>query len=107
MGRNMMEDTESFLQLHCFGKLDRSFVLAMYKHSEPRLCYPNQVLLKEQQYGNEMFILRHGTVRVEKGGKALVELHSGVVIGELAVMGNDKRRTATVVCTSLCLIRVV
>lgn len=104
---NLLEDTESFVGLKCFEKLDREFVMALHDNSEPRLCYPNQVLIKEHALGDEMFILRSGKVSVLKGGKFMAELHSGVVIGELAVMGTDKRRTATVVCSSLCLIRVV
>ncbi len=57
--------------------------------------------------GEEMYIIRHGTVQVEKDGKKVVELPSGTVVGELAVLGTDKRRTATVKCQSLCLIRAL
>lgn len=105
--QNLMADTESFVQLQCFKKLDKEFVLTLREHSEPRLCYPNQVLMKENAYGNEMYILRAGEVKIEKGRKFITSLGPGVVIGELAVLGSDKRRTATVTCTSLCLIRVL
>lgn len=104
---NLMADTESFLQLQCFKKLDRDFVMTLRENSEPRLCYPSQVLMRENAYGNEMYILRAGEVRIEKGHKFVVSLGAGVVLGELAVLGSDKRRTATVTCTSLCLIRVL
>lgn len=104
---NLMKDVESFLNLQCFRKMDKDFVMTLRDHSEPRLCYPNQIIMKEGSYGNEMFILRAGKVKIEKGGKFVVELHSGVVLGELAVLGSDKRRTATVTCTSLCLVRVL
>lgn len=104
---NLMADTESFLHLQCFKKLDKDFVMTLRENSEPRLCYPNQVLMKENAYGNEMYILRAGQVKIEKGHKFVVSLGAGVVLGELAVLGSDKRRTATVTCTSLCLIRVL
>jgi len=104
---NLMADTESFLHLQCFKKLDKDFVMTLRENSEPRLCYPNQVLMKENAYGNEMYILRAGEVKIEKGHKFIVKLGAGVVLGELAVLGSDKRRTATVTCTSLCLIRVL
>jgi len=39
--------------------------------------------------------------------KLIVTLGSGVVLGELAVLGSDKRRKATVTCSSLCLIRTL
>lgn len=105
--QGLMADTESFLTLDCFKNLDTDFIMAVREHSEPRLCYPGQVLMKENAYGVEMFILRAGKVKVEKNNKLVAELSSGVVLGELAVLGSDKRRTATVTCTSLCLIRVV
>jgi CRP-like cAMP-binding protein len=104
---NLMADTESFLHLACFKKLDKDFVMTLRENSEPRLCYPNQVLMKENAYGNEMYILRAGEVRIEKGHKFVVSLGAGVVLGELAVLGSDKRRTANVTCNSLCLIRVL
>lgn len=104
---NLMADTESFLNLACFQKLDKDFVMTLRENSEPRLCYPNQVLMKENAYGNEMYILRAGEVKIEKSHKFVVSLGAGVVLGELAVLGSDKRRTATVTCTSLCLIRVL
>jgi len=105
--RNLMQDTESFLNLKCFAGLDREFVLKLREHSEPRLGYPNQVLMKENHFGDEMYILRAGTVKISKNGKFVVELPAGVVLGELAVLGSDKRRTATVTCSSLCLVRVL
>jgi CRP-like cAMP-binding protein len=105
--QDLMQDTDSFLKLDCFKGLDRDFVMTLREHSEPRLCYPNQVLMRENAYGNEMYVLRAGTVKVEKQGKFICDLSSGVVLGELAVLGSDKRRMATVICTSLCLFRVL
>jgi len=105
--QNLMQDTDSFLKLDCFKGLDKDFVMTLREFSEPRLCYPNQVLMRENAYGNEMYVLRAGRVKVEKQGKFIVELGSGVVLGELAVLGSDKRRLATVICTSLCLFRVL
>merc|ERR1712039_216073 len=105
--QNLMADTESFVNLKCFRKLDRDFVLTLRANSEPRLCYPKQILMKEGHFGDEMYILRSGTVKIEKDGKFVVELPSGTVLGELAVLGTDKRRTATVTCTSLCFVRAL
>lgn len=105
--QSLMMDTDAICNLACFKRLDRDFVLALCEHLEPRLCYPNGVLMRENNYGNEMYILQAGSVKVEKGGKFLVKLNGGVVLGELAVLGADKRRTATVTCTSLSLVYVL
>lgn len=105
--QNLMADTESFVNLQCFRNLDRDFVLTLRENSEPRLCYPNQVLIKEHNMGDEMYVIRSGAVKVEKDGHFVVALPEGTVIGELAVLGTDKKRTATVTCTSMCLIRAL
>eukprot|EP00927_Polykrikos_kofoidii_P044213 TRINITY_DN38242_c0_g1_i1.p1 TRINITY_DN38242_c0_g1~~TRINITY_DN38242_c0_g1_i1.p1 ORF type:complete len:394 (-),score=65.68 TRINITY_DN38242_c0_g1_i1:49-1230(-) len=111
--QRLLDDQETFFNLKCFDGLDRDFVGALRDHSEPRLCFPKQFLMRENEYGDEMYVLRSGQVRVERNGATVVELGSradpfqGIVLGDIAVLGSDKRRTATVVCTSLCLIRVV
>lgn len=105
--QNLMLDTEAICSLECFKRLDKDFVLRLCQHMEPRLYYPNQALMKENNYGNEMYILQAGQVKVEKGGKFLVKLSGGVVIGELAVLGADKRRTATVTSVTLSLCYVL
>jgi len=105
--RDLMQDTESFLKLRCFEGLDQDFIMTLRKNSEPRMGYPGETLMKEYHFGNEMFILRAGTVKILKDDKFVVELPAGVVFGELAVLGSDKRRTATVKSSALCLLRVL
>mmetsp|Transcript_119690 Transcript_119690/g.334079 ORF Transcript_119690/g.334079 Transcript_119690/m.334079 type:complete len:414 (-) Transcript_119690:142-1383(-) len=105
--QNLMSDVNSFVNLQCFRHLDRDFVLALRENSEPRLYYPNQILMKEGQLGDEMFILRAGKVKIEKDRKLLVELPAGTVLGELAVLGSNKVRSATATCISLCFLRVL
>jgi len=103
----LMADMNQFLELDCFRGLDPEFIMSLRDHSEPRLIYPNQVLMRENNYGNEMYVIRSGKVHIEKGGKWIMQLDHGVVLGELAVLGSDKRRMATVMSDSLCLIRVI
>lgn len=105
--RNLMADTDSFVKLACFKNLHTDFVMALREHSEPRLCYPGQVIMKESHFGDEMYVLRGGSVSIHKGGAHIVDLPAGVVLGELAVLGTDKRRTATVTAKSLCLVRAI
>jgi len=104
---NLMADMQSFLDLRCFQGLDHDFVLELRENSEPRLGFPNQTLMKENHFGDEMYILRAGAVKIWKNEKFVVQLPAGVVLGELAVLGSDKRRTATVTCSTLCLIRAL
>lgn len=105
--QDVMADFETFCRLDCFKKHDPDFVMALCTHLEPRLVYPQSVLMRENNYGNEMYILHVGQVNIEKGGKFIVKLNGGVVLGELAVLGSDKRRSATVTCLTLCLVYVL
>jgi len=105
--QNIMGDKDTFCDLKCFEKLERDFVLALCKELEPRLMYPGMFMMKEGEIGHEMFIVHAGKVDVEKGGRILASLGGGVVLGELAVLGSDKRRTATVRVTEVTLAYVL
>eukprot|EP00933_Yihiella_yeosuensis_P018435 TRINITY_DN15129_c0_g2_i4.p1 TRINITY_DN15129_c0_g2~~TRINITY_DN15129_c0_g2_i4.p1 ORF type:complete len:362 (+),score=76.69 TRINITY_DN15129_c0_g2_i4:76-1161(+) len=102
--QGLTADISGFCDLACFKRLERKFVAALCEQLEPRLLYAGHAMMKEGDIGHEMFILHAGSVSVEKGGQRLASLGGGVVLGELAVLGSDKRRTATVTCTALCLV---
>mmetsp|Transcript_59838 Transcript_59838/g.175560 ORF Transcript_59838/g.175560 Transcript_59838/m.175560 type:complete len:880 (+) Transcript_59838:138-2777(+) len=99
----LVDDVASFTALECFRGLDEAVIESLHRNSEPRLGYPGQTLIQEDDLGAEMYIILSGGVTIFKGGKKIIELPSGIAIGELAVLGPDKRRTATVVCSSLCI----
>jgi len=105
--QNLTSDKDGFCTLKCFSKLERDFVLALCNELEPRLLYPGSIMMKEAEVGYEMFIVHAGRVNIEKNGRVIAELNGGVVLGELAVLGSDKRRTATVRCTDICLVYVL
>lgn len=45
--------------------------------------------------GFEMFIVQSGKVEVLNGSEKVSELGGGEVLGDVAVLGGDKRRTET------------
>jgi len=77
------------------------------EYLEPRLYYPGMAVMKEGEMGFEMFIVHAGRVEVLKGSKPVAELGGGVVLGDVAVFGSDKRRTATVKCLEPTMIYVL
>ncbi|CAJ1336948.1 unnamed protein product, partial [Effrenium voratum] len=105
--QNLSGDTDAFCDLPCFAKMERAFVKHTCEHLEPRLYYPGMALMKEGEMGFEMFIVHLGKVEVLKGSKKVAELGGGVVLGDVAVFGSDKRRTATVKCVEPTLIYVL
>ncbi|CAK9020195.1 unnamed protein product [Durusdinium trenchii] len=90
-----------------FRKQERECVRKICEFLEPRLYYPGMALMKEGEMGFEMFILHSGKVEVLKGSKVVAELGGGVVLGDVAVLGSDKRRSATVKCLECTLVYVL
>jgi len=103
----LVANAETFVTLDCFRSLEKKCVLQLHANSEPRICYPGQVLMMEGTLGKDMFVFLSGACRVEKDGRLLAELSRGAVLGELAVIGLDRVRSATVVCSSLSVVRVL
>mmetsp|Transcript_48340 Transcript_48340/g.90497 ORF Transcript_48340/g.90497 Transcript_48340/m.90497 type:complete len:348 (-) Transcript_48340:141-1184(-) len=105
--QNVAGDTDAFCSLPFFAKFERDFVKHICEYLEPRLYYPGMAVMKEGEMGFEMFIIHMGKVEVVKGSKRVAELSGGVVLGDVAVFGSDKRRTATVKCLELTMIYVL
>lgn len=100
---------EELKRMRCFRDLTEDFVMAISKHLEFRLFYEDDRLMKEGESGNELFILMHGSLRIEvgPGGSTFSKEvdNPGEVFGEMAVLGTDKRRTATVIAKTVTLVR--
>lgn len=105
--QNLMGDSSSFLNLKCWQHVEQEFVQALLKHLEPRIYYPGMVLMRENEHGNEMYIVHTGTLNIDRNGVVVDAVEGPVLIGELAVIGNDKRRTATISCTKMALVYVL
>jgi len=65
---------------------------------EPKFCERNGLIIKEGDFGSEMYILKSGVVEITKSTLedeeyTLVKLNSdmNVFFGELALLDNDKR----------------
>lgn len=109
MQEKLVDELETFCSLPVFRRLGFSgdFVKALFENAERRLLYPGHVLMREGAQGDEMFVLGVGQASIEQGGEIVSTVSDGEPLGELAVLGPDKRRRATVVCTSLSLVIVL
>jgi CRP-like cAMP-binding protein len=58
-----------------------------------------QVIIEPRQPGTGLFLIRHGTVRVEAPERT-VELGPGEIVGERALEAPDGLRSARVVCVT-------
>jgi CRP/FNR family transcriptional regulator, cyclic AMP receptor protein len=59
-----------------------------------------EILTKEGEAGHELMILLDGTVEVRHGRDVIATLGPGDVLGEIALLDGDARRSATAVATS-------
>ncbi len=79
-----------------FGALDEPF-LAGLARSMAEVTFPaGHVLIEPRAAGSGMFVIDEGTVTVQRRDVEPVELGPGEVVGELALLTEDGRRTARV-----------
>lgn len=61
-----------------------------------RLLADGELLFRENETGNEMFVIREGNVSIQRAGRELVRLSAGSYFGEMSLL-NGAPRTATAV----------
>ena len=83
-----------------FAGLDEAALAIVAAWFEAEEAVPGQRLTVEGAAGYAFFVLHEGTADVTANGQKLSELHSGDFFGELAMLGDRGKRTATVTVTS-------
>lgn len=79
-----------------FQNLSRSDLVELAKLTEDLEVEEGKVLAREGDLGSEFFVIVDGEVAVTKGGRDLRRLGSGEFFGEIALIWDSPRRTATV-----------
>jgi CRP/FNR family cyclic AMP-dependent transcriptional regulator len=64
------------------------------------------VIVDQGQTGREAFVVLEGEVAVKRGGRKVVTLGPGAMVGELSLLDHGPR-TATVVCETDCTLLVI
>lgn len=86
---------------------DPKFILALSYAAKQFIAMPQQSIVRERERGTDMFFLAQGLCTVQRGEKPMATLSSGSYFGELAMLGVSTTRTATVVCDTVCDLRVL
>ena len=68
---------------------------ALASSSHERKIYKGDILVREGDIGNEAYIIKSGRVRVAGTD---ISRGEGEVVGEMALLSRDGRRTATLIC---------
>jgi CRP-like cAMP-binding protein len=79
-----------------FRNLSRSDLVALAKVTEDLEMEEGKVLAREGEIGHEFFVIVEGEVEVAKDGAPVRKLGSGDFFGEIALIWESPRRTATV-----------
>jgi CRP-like cAMP-binding protein len=83
-----------------FQNLSRSELVQLAKLTEDLEVQEGKVLAREGDIGSEFFVIVDGEVAVTKDGRDLRRLGAGDFFGEIALIWDSPRRTATVTATT-------
>lgn len=79
----------------------------IYNMNEQIICNAGQVLIKEGDKDNRLFILESGTLEIRKGDKVITIMDTPAsIIGEISVI-LEKPRTCSVVAKTDCQLSLV
>jgi CRP/FNR family transcriptional regulator, cyclic AMP receptor protein len=79
-----------------FRNLSRSDLVELAKVTEDLEVEPGKVLAREGEIGMEFFVIVDGDVSISKDGTEIRTLGPGDFFGEIALIWESPRRTATV-----------
>jgi CRP-like cAMP-binding protein len=82
-----------------FRNLSRGDLVALAKVTEDMEFDEGKVLAREGEIGHEFFVIVDGEVEVAKDGATVRNLGPGDFFGEIALIWDSPRRTATVTAT--------
>jgi len=79
-----------------FSGVSDEFLKDVSLHMRPIVCVPDEFVFREGDYGNEMFFVIRGKLKVITGSKEISSLADGDFFGEIALFAENKIRTASV-----------
>jgi CRP-like cAMP-binding protein len=92
----LKERTEALARVPVFAGLSRRSLERIARIAKDLELRPGQVLIEPRAKGSGMFVVLEGAVTASTRGKRSRELGPGDIVGELALLTADERRTARV-----------
>lgn len=90
-----------------FRNCGSRFVYLLDIHLERHIFFCDEEIVQENTEGEDMYILYSGVAKVQVKGVRVAQLCGGMCFGEMAVLGLVKKRTATIIATTICDIRIL
>jgi CRP-like cAMP-binding protein len=86
--------------LEFFAGLSPAHLRMLAEHVDALDADPGELLMDEGAYGYEAIFIEEGTAEVRQGGELINTVGPGEILGELALVDDGGKRTASVTVTS-------
>jgi len=99
---------EQIIKVPFFQNVPEDAIVDVLWRLKPQLFVPNEVIFKEGDYGDCMYLVKQGAVRVTIAALGQVAmLYAGMFFGEMALVEDEgsRRRMATITTTSYALLQ--
>ncbi|KJC58514.1 hypothetical protein UP10_25995 [Bradyrhizobium sp. LTSPM299] len=73
---------------------------------ETRSVKAGDVIFREGQPANELFVIRSGQVRIQVGNRAIAELSTHNIFGEMALIDSEPRSATAIAITDVELVPI-
>lgn len=83
-----------------FSALSRDELRWLSAHTDEVPVEAGDRLIRDGAFAHEFFVILDGTAAVTRGGEHVADLVPGDFMGEMGVLAEEGRRSATVVATS-------
>ncbi|KJC44974.1 hypothetical protein UP09_15225 [Bradyrhizobium sp. LTSP885] len=85
---------------------DASFSVLTGNDVETRSVKAGDVIFREGQPANELFVIRSGQVRIQVGNRAIAELSTDNIFGEMALIDSEPRSATAIAITDVELVPI-
>ena len=92
--------------LGAFMKHDTSFAVLTGNNIEARSFKAGNVIFREGDAANELFVIKSGQVRIQIGNRTVTELGQESIFGEMALIDSEPRSATATAITDVELVPV-
>ena len=86
--------------------VDTSFSLLTGNHIETRRIRAGDVIFREGDKADELFVIKSGHVRIQVGNRTMADLTTDNIFGEMALIDSEPRSATAVAITDVELVPV-
>ncbi len=95
---NFKKKIKRIQEIPLLSKLKENFIKEIANDIKKESFEKGKEIIKEGTFGDKFYIITRGTVRVSKKGKRLRDLEKNSCFGEICLLRNEEKRSATITC---------